>query len=268
MLAHVPVWDGRDYAEVSALQRTLAGQALAHLALDGDERLLDVGCGDGYVTLELARRLPRGSVVGVDASPRMVETAARRPVPDGTSVRFLTADARDLPFVGEFDVVVSFNALHWVPDQRRALAAVARTLRTGGRAVVQLVCASERPGVEDVEMDVTRRAEWAAEFAGFVAPYVHPGPESYSALAESVGLTVTGLRTWDMQWDFGSRADFTRWCTVGSTDWTGRLAPDRADRFMAEVVAAYEEVAGGPGLFRFTQMRVEMRRAGDGDRRP
>lgn len=257
----MPAWDGREYAEVSALQRMLAGQALAGLDLAGDERLLDVGCGDGYVTLDLARRVPHGSVVGVDASPRMVETAASRAVPDGASVRFLVADARDLPFSGEFDVVVSFNALHWVPEQRRALAAIAHTLRPGGRAVVQMVCANARPSIEDVEMTVTRRPEWARYFEDFAAPYIHPDPDAYPALAASAGLTVADLRTWDVEWDFGSRDDFTRWCRVGSTDWTGRLAPDRADRFAAEVVGAYEEVVGRPGLFRFTQMRAELRAA-------
>lgn len=256
----MPAWDGRDYAEVSALQRTLARQALAGLALAGDERLLDVGCGDGHVTLELARRLPRGGVVGVDASPRMVEAAATRAVPDGASVRFLVADARDLPFVGEFDVAVSFNALHWVPEQRRALESVARTLRPAGRAVIQMVCASRSSSIEDVEMAVARRPEWAADFAGFAAPYVHPDPQAYAALAEAAGLIVTDRRTWEVEWDFGSREDFTRWCTVGSTDWTGRLDPTRAARFMAEVVAAYEHVAGRSGLFRFSQMRVELQR--------
>lgn len=257
----VPAWDGHDYAEVSALQRTLAEQALAGLDLGGDERLLDVGCGDGRVTLELAERLPRGSVVGVDASPRMIDTAVSRPVPDGASARFLVADARDLPFDGEFDVAVSFNALHWVADQGAALSAIARALGPDGRAVVQMVCASARPSIEDVETAVSRRPEWAADFAGFDAPYVHPDPATYPELVASSGLAVTALRIWDVEWDFGSRDDFTRWCTVGSTDWTGRLDAGRVGNFMRDVVAAYEEVVGRPGLFRFTQMRVEATRA-------
>lgn len=257
----MPAWDGREYAEVSALQRTLAEQALSGLPVTGDERLLDIGCGDGYVTLALARRLPRGSVVGVDASPRMVDTAASRPVPDGTPVRFLVADARDLPFAADFDMAVSFNALHWVPEQHRALRSIARALWPGGRAVVQMVGAGERESIEDVEMAVTRRPEWATDFDGFTAPYVHPDPGGYPDLAAAAGLTVVDLETWEVEWDFGSRDAFAHWCAVGSTDWTGRLDPGRAERFIAEAVDAYEAVVGRPGLFRFTQMRVEMRRS-------
>ncbi|MFD1812804.1 class I SAM-dependent methyltransferase [Rhodococcus gannanensis] len=254
----MPLWDGNEYAEVSALQRTLAGQALAGISLVGDERVLDIGCGDGLVTLELAARVPRGSVVGVDASPGMIETASHRPVPAGATARFQVADARDLPFAGDFDLVVSFNALHWVPEQERALRSLAHVLRPGGRAVLQMVCASDRPSVEDVEMEVAARPEWAPAFDGFTAPFVHPAPDEYEALAASAGLAVTGRRTWEVEWDFGSRWDFLRWCTVGSTDWTRRLEPDRVPRFMGDVVAAYEGSAGRPGLFRFSQMRIEL----------
>ncbi|AQA20706.1 methyltransferase domain protein [Rhodococcus sp. MTM3W5.2] len=153
-------WDGEGYAEVSGLQRTLAERSLSGLELTGAERLLDVGCGDGFITLALAGRLPRGSAVGVDVSAKMIDKARSRPVPDGASATFLVADARELPFEDEFDVVVSFNALHWVSEQRRALAGIARAAhpsargssrwcaRASGRASSRwpCACAGSRPG--------------------------------------------------------------------------------------------------------------------------
>lgn len=54
-------WDGEGYEKISDLQRWLAGRAVALLRLHGDERVLDVGCGDGYVSRLLATRVPRGS---------------------------------------------------------------------------------------------------------------------------------------------------------------------------------------------------------------
>ena len=57
-------WDGRRYDEVNGLQRWVADQALSSLVLDGSERVLDVGCGDGRVTAEVAARVPRGSTRG------------------------------------------------------------------------------------------------------------------------------------------------------------------------------------------------------------
>ncbi|MCZ4554767.1 methyltransferase domain-containing protein [Rhodococcus maanshanensis] len=249
-------WDGEGYAEVSGLQRTLAERSLSGLELTGTERLLDVGCGDGFITLALARRLPRGSVVGVDVSAKMIDKARSRPVPDGASAAFLVADARELPFEDEFDVVVSFNALHWVSEQRRALAGFARAAHPSARGIIQMVCASERPSLESVAMRVCREQTWAASFVEFEAPFTHVDPAVYPELAASAGLVVTDLRTSDLDWDFGSRDEFSRWCAVGFAAWTARLDEDRVPRFVDDVVRAYEEVSGGSGLFRFTQMRV------------
>src|SRR6478609_6612784 len=158
-------WDGKGYEQISDLQRDLAQRTLSELVFDGDEHLLDVGCGDGYITRAIAARLPHGSVVGIDASPRMIEAAVARPDPAGTVVRFEVADVRAMPFVDEFDVVVSFNTLHWLVDQRAALSAIARACKADGRVIIQVVCAGPRPSLEQLAMDVCARPKWRAAFA-------------------------------------------------------------------------------------------------------
>lgn len=251
-------WDGAGYERISGLQRHLAREALGAMVFRGTERVLDVGCGDGYVTRLIADRLPAGAVVGVDASPRMIEVARSHPDPPRAHVEFAVADARDLPFAREFDTVVSFNALHWVADQVAALRSIARSLRPAGRVVVQQVCAGPRPSLEHTAMQVCDRPRWAAAFAGFAAPFRHVEPARYPDLVEAAGLQVVTQQVVDLRWDFGSRAAFTEWCTVGFADWTARLADDRVPVWVGEVVEAYEEVAGGPGVFRFLQLRAEM----------
>ncbi len=254
-------WDGEGYEQISDLQRWLAGRALATMQLRGDERVLDVGCGDGYVSRLLAAELPRGSVTGVDASPRMIEVARSRPAPAGASLRFDEANVLDLHFSDEFDLVVSFNALHWVVDQQRALARLAAAVKADGSVVVQVVCAGPRPSVEQIALQVSAGERWRAAFAGFPVPFVHVDPQAYPELAASAGLSVTELKVDDLDWDFGSREAFTRWCTVGFADFTARLAPADVPAWVAEVVAGYEAVAGRPGLFRFLQLHAVLRPA-------
>ncbi len=251
-------WDGKGYEEISDLQRHLAQRTLSELVFRGDERLLDVGCGDGYVTRAIAARLPHGSVVGIDASPRMIETATSRPDPVGTVVRFEVGDVRALPFVDEFDVVVSFNVLHWLVDQQAALSAIARAVRPGGRVIVQQVCAGPRLSLEQLAMDVCARPQWRAAFTRFAAPFIHVHPIDYPEIAAAAGLVVTSQKVDDVSWDFGSRAAFTRWCTVGFADWTARLDPDSIVAWVDEVVDGYQSLIGRPGLFRFMQLRAEM----------
>ena len=282
-------WDGAGYERISGLQRRLARDALDGLEFRPDERVLDVGCGDGYLTRVIASRLPGGSVVGVDASPRMIEVARSRPDPSGADVRFLVADARDLPFTDEFDTVVSFNALHWVADRSAepggppviaagprvddpatqepdrsaraqvvALTAIARSLRPDGRVVVQQVCAGPRRSLEQTAMRACAEPRWAAAFTGFAAPFVHVDPAGYPTLAARAGLRVTSRRVADLSWDFGSRASFTDWCTIGFADWTARLPPAQVAGWVDDVVDAYQAEVGEPGLFRFLQMRAEL----------
>ena len=259
-------WDGEGYEQISDLQRWLAGRALATMRLRGDERVLDVGCGDGYVSRLLAAELPNGSVTGVDASPRMIEVARSRPAPAGARLRFEERNVLDLQFSGEFDLVVSFNALHWVVDQQAALARLAAAVKTDGSVVVQVVCAGPRRSVEQVALRVCAAERWRAAspsspFADFPVPFVHVDPQTYPELAASAGLSVTELNVDDLEWDFGSREAFSRWCTVGFADFTARLAPADVPLWVAEVVDGYEAVAGRPGLFRFLQLHAVLRPA-------
>lgn len=251
-------WDGAGYAHISELQRAMATASLESVAVAGGERILDVGCGDGYVTRLIASRVPDGSVLGVDPSPRMIEVA--RAADDQLSnVSFETADVRTMAYGPDFDLVVSFNALHWVTDQAAAWRNIAAALRPGGRVLVQFVCHGPRPSVERVAMTATRDPRWSAAFTGFAQPYVHLDPAELAGIARGAGLEVAEQSVVDREWDFGSRERFAQWCTVGFSDWTSRLPAANVPAFVDAVVDEYEKVAGRPGLFRFLQLRAELR---------
>jgi trans-aconitate 2-methyltransferase len=126
--------------------------------------------------------------------------------------------------------------------------------------LIQVVCAGERPSLESVAMRICQSPRWASLFDGFAAPFIHVAPDGYAELAASAGLTLTKLTVTDREWDYGSRNGFEQWCSVGCTAWTDRVPVEDRGRFIDELVEAYEPVAGRPGLFRFTQMRAELRR--------
>lgn len=260
ILGIVVDWSGHDYAEVSGLQRAMIADAVTGLDVEPGECVLDIGCGDGYLTRMIADEVPPGIAVGVDASPRMIATAHAAAAERGSAARFAVADARRLPFTENFDAVVSFNALHWVPEQDRALSQIAAALKPGARATVQMVCAGPRPSLEAVAMNVSRSMTWRSRFDGFSAPFVHVDPDHYGALAADAGLKLSQLTVADREWDFGTAEAFARWCAVGTTGWTDRLDPGERDRFVTDLVDAYEPIAGRAGLFRFMQMRAEFRR--------
>lgn len=118
------------------------------LALAGNERVLDLGCGRGLVVLEAARQLPQGEAVGLDLWRRADQTGNERAAAEANAraedvaarVRFETGDMRALPFSdASFDVVLSSLALHNIPSaegRRTAVAEAVRVLRPGGRLLL------------------------------------------------------------------------------------------------------------------------------------
>jgi trans-aconitate 2-methyltransferase len=242
-------WDGASYRRVNTLQQWLARRALDDVDLAGVTALLDVGCGDGRVTQSLAERIPDGRCVGIDPSPGMIAVA-----PASGNLTFEVGAAETMTFDDEFDLVVSFNALHWVTDQRRALGAVREALHVGGRTMLVFVCGGPRPSVEDVAMSVASTPRWRESFDGFSAPYVHPDPEQSQRDATSAGLRADEIRVDDLSWDFGSRDAFAAWCAVGFGGWTGHLTEAEGAAFVEQVVDAYAEATGSDHVFRFMQL--------------
>ena len=171
-------WDAAEYYRRSSLQEAMAQEVLALLDLNGSERILDVGCGDGKITAEIASRASKGSVVGVDPSRDMISFAQGHFGPATLpNLRFLVADARSLPFQNEFDLVVSFNALHWIPEQQTALSSIHSTLVSRGEAQLRLVSKGARKSLENVAEETRRTSRWSAYFQDFEDPYLQLTPE-------------------------------------------------------------------------------------------
>ena len=126
-------WNADDYARHSRGQFGWALSVIERLNVAPDVRVLDIGCGDGKVTVELARRVPRGSVVGVDSSPAMIDLARRSYGNAAANVDFRLGDAQALDFGARFDLAFSNAALHWARDQPAVLRGVAAALVPGCR---------------------------------------------------------------------------------------------------------------------------------------
>jgi len=115
-----------------ALEQQLLFELLGSVA---DKTLLDVGCGDGALASELARR---GAIVtGLDADPAMIAAARRRSETEGTRLHLVEGQAERLPFDDAvFDLVVAVTVLCFVRDAEQAFIEMARVLKPGGRLVI------------------------------------------------------------------------------------------------------------------------------------
>jgi trans-aconitate 2-methyltransferase len=259
-------WSGADYARHSSLQAAMADEVLSKLPLQGDEQLLDVGCGDGKLSARIAALLPRGAVLGVDASADMVAFARQQFAADAwPNLRFEVVDARRLNFDARFDRVVSFNALHWVPQQAEALRGIRAALKPQGRAHLRLVTRAALTSLEEVAEAVRQEPAWAPHFVGFSDPYLRLDGQQYSDLALSLGLRTISSHSEMKRWDFGSDDAFFGFCNAGFGAWTQALPEGRRADFVRAVVQRYqaliEAAFGERHCFHFMQTDLLLARA-------
>ncbi|WP_245631984.1 class I SAM-dependent methyltransferase [Edaphobacter aggregans] len=257
--AFVTEWNAPEYARISELQHAMAAEVLSLLDLGDAKSVLDLGCGTGNVTAEIAARVPEGRVVGVDASGEMIAFAKER---YGAAVwpnlSFEVCDIRRIGFRDEFDLVVSFNALHWIPEQEVALRAIHTAMKPGGAAQLRLVPKGERKSLEDVLEETRKSAKWCTYFDGYRNPYLHLTAEEYSALAAECGLRAVSMDVKDKAWDFGSRAGFHTFGSVTFVEWTRRLPEEAKSTFIDDALDRYSAVAGDDRTFRFYQMDIRL----------
>lgn len=112
----------------------IRSQLYRQVGLQHADRVLDVGCGTGVITRELAERT-RGQVIGLDIDPQMVAAAQR--LSAAGSVRYEQGDALQLPYPDRhFDLVTCHFLLLWVADPARAVNEMARVTRPGGSVLI------------------------------------------------------------------------------------------------------------------------------------
>ena len=111
-------FDGKKYKMASIHQKEWGNTLIAELKLKGDERILDLGCGDGVLTEQLSLSVPNGKVLGIDASMGMIETAKGI---IKNNVEFQQVDINEINYKNEFNIIFSNAALHWIKDHKRLL---------------------------------------------------------------------------------------------------------------------------------------------------
>lgn len=172
-------WQPEDYATNARFVADLAGAVVEWLNPKPNERILDLGCGDGALTLQLVDA--GAQVIGVDASERFVSAAQEA----GIDARLMNGE--DLQFDQEFDAVFSNAALHWMTRPGHVIDGVARALRPGGRFV------AEFGGFGNVAAIATALRAVAVRRGGddsLTAPWFFPSPAEYSALLSARGFAV------------------------------------------------------------------------------
>ncbi len=250
-------WNAADYAANSAVQLAWARELLARLPLRGDEHILDVGCGDGKITAEIARAVPRGSATGIDASAPMI-AYAREQFP---GQEFHVMDARQIHFPRRFDLVFSNAALHWVADQAAVLRGAAAVLRPGGRLAISCGGRGNAQAVVTALHTVMRRKRWRNCFRALPRPYFFYGPDDYRVWLADAGFQTQSIELAPKDAAYAGLAGLAAWLRTAWLPYTQRVPAAQRDEFIAAVAehyaAAHPPDAAGRVIVRLVRLEIE-----------
>ena len=185
-------WDGAAYDRLSTPMERLGREVMDRLELRGDETVLDAGCGSGRLTELLIERVPDGRVIGVDASPSMID-AARERLGAGADLR--VADLVALNLGGDtVDVVYSTATFHWIADHDALFASLRAALRPGGRLVAQCGGAGNIASVHAAAAQAGDEPPFREHFAGWRGPWNFATPEDTERRLRAAGFDE--VRCW------------------------------------------------------------------------
>jgi trans-aconitate 2-methyltransferase len=238
-------WDPRLYDDRHAFVWKHGASLVELLSPQPGERILDVGCGTGRLTAQIADA--GADVVGVDASPAMVDEA-RRNFSGRPRLRFDVADARTLAEaaelaadVGRFDAVFSNAVLHWVRPPEAAVRSIRKMLRPGGRFV------AEFGGRGNCAQVIAALRSTLTEFSGVerLPPWYYPSIAEYAALLEQEGLEPETALLFDRPTKLDGSTGLRDWARMFAAQAVAAVPESRREELFSRV-----EAAAGPELFR------------------
>ena len=159
-------WDGEEYRRVAFPQKKINSAFLKNFNWLGQEHVLDIGCGDGTTTIEIAQKVPQGSVLGIDASPSMIDTALL--IKDIPNLHFELRNAQDIAFENQFDLATSFFCMQWVPDKKGTFQRIATALRAQGQFL--MITPVPHPNIPKIRKELLATEQWKSYFSNYLDP--------------------------------------------------------------------------------------------------
>lgn len=243
-----PAWNANFYDAKHDFVWKFGSDLAALLAPQAGERILDLGCGTGHLTAQIAES--GAQVMGVDRSAEMV-AAARKAYPN---LKFEISDAADLHFHEEFDAVFSNAVLHWIHEPARVIIGVRNTLRLGGRFVAEF---GGRGNVAKIHRVLNEALVYVGSpFAGKVDLWYYPSVSEYATLLETNGLEVRFATLFDRPTGLAEGANGLRnWILMFCSAYLAGLDEKKRESFLE-----YVEDQLRPALFHDGQWWADYRR--------
>ncbi len=230
-------WNAEYYKKHSGSQFQLGMRVLDSLQFKVDERVLDVGCGEGRLTVEIARRIPKGKILGIDISANMIREA-QKTYRDVLNVSFGRIDATEFDIKDVFDRAVSLETFHWIEDQPKALKNIYAALKSGGHLYILMKPSRKNPIFEAMESK-----KWSSVLQQSKAYFQGHSPETITPLLERCGFVNIDARIKANECVFKNQKDLCDWL-MGWVPYATGLVEDKAQEFVQDTTQAFKNCPG------------------------
>ena len=201
-------FDGEKYKAASLPQKEWGTNLISQLSLQGNETILDLGCGDGILTEQLSLLVPNGKVLGVDASIGMINTAKKL---YRDNLDFVQMDINNLHFFNEFDVIFSNAALHWINDHNLLLHNTFAALQTNGIILWSFGGHGNITNFFEVIQGKIYNDKYRDFFKNFKMPWFMPSKSQYEKLISKFGFTEFTIEEVNRDRYFSTSDEMIKW---------------------------------------------------------
>ncbi len=248
-------WDAEDYRKSSSNQEKWAKELMNLLELEGHENVLDIGCGDGRITAEIAAKIPEGRILGIDNSIEMIKLAQRTfHFEEYHNLKFQHIDARDMDFNNEFDRIFSNAALHWVKDHQPILRGMKKALKIKGRIVLQMGGKGNAGEIIDIFDDLRLLEKWKTYFKDFEFPYGFFDAVEYEEMLEAAGLKPIKVELIPKIMIHSNIEELEGWIRTTWLPYTQRIPKELQELFIHEIALSY--IQKRPSKFQSIEIKM------------
>lgn len=233
-------WNAKDYEKNSGAQQKWARELIARLNLTGTENILDLGCGDGKITAEIAQLVSHGSIVGVDNSSQMIALAQAKYSQNGhPNLSFQVMDASHLSFENCFDVVFSNAVLHWVKNHQSVVEGLYKSLRIGGKILLRMGGQGDAKGILSIMDEMRTSNKWTQYFYEFEFPFTFLGVDEYQVFLNETGFSIKRVELIPKDMTHDGKAGLEGWIRTTWLPYTERIPKEHRNEFIEEASSMY-----------------------------
>lgn len=229
-------WNPELYKKGSSPQFAAAMEVLSSINFAKTDNVIDIGCGDGQVTFEIANKVPAGIVKGIDSSPAMVESASNK-YNDKANLSFECVDiTKKYPSEQKFNFAFSFASFAWIKEQQEALINIAAILKQGGKFIGG-IAHKDSPYLR-ARLNIMSTLKWRYFFIDYIPPYFALTEDMMKELCEKAQLNIIQISRNGTPYTFKNRQEFVKFISALPVQ-KDRVPEERHKEFFNDIIDEY-----------------------------